>query len=252
MMNSNEVMKSRQPRWWHPFRATIAFSAAAVAVYLLPRAGTSLEYSRHALAGGEFWRFITSHWTHYTFDHFFWDLLAFVWLGAFCEKWDRKSYLICTVGSALAVSGCVHIFMPELFHYRGLSGIDSALFGLLAASRLKRAAKRAEWRRCLILGACLSLFASKVAYETISGSALFVNGAEAGLVPVPLAHAVGFAIGAAIGSARTVDSARNAESRIGSVRNGPGSTSAICEFVSRVRKRNARDHSSPAERSTAL
>ena len=79
-----------------------------------------------------------------------------------------------------------------------MSGLDSAMFGLLAVSLL-----RDQWyhRHQVAFAATFALccaFAAKLAIECATGSAIFVRSAKAGFVPVPLAHLVGAAAGAII------------------------------------------------------
>jgi hypothetical protein len=75
--------------------------------------------------------------------------------------------------------------------YRGLSGLDSALY-VTAAVTLGLRLWRHE-RRLAAAAALVSVLglAGKVAYELATGAALFVDAAGLGFVPVPLAHATG-------------------------------------------------------------
>jgi hypothetical protein len=83
--------------------------------------------------------------------------------------------------------------------YRGLSGIDSALFALLAALIARRAIMEKDWSR-LALATLVSIgFAAKIGFELSTGGTLFVNSTAAGMIPVPLAHVVGGIIGLGIG-----------------------------------------------------
>lgn len=241
-MKTDGSRKSQQTGWWHHFGATILFGSVAVAAYCVPWGNAHIEYSRHGIDVGEFWRLITCHWTHFSFDHFLWNLIPFVWLGALCEGSDRKGFVFCTIGSALAISLYVFIFIPELSSYRGLSGLDSALFGFLAVGRMKGAVRTRNRVKSLLLLVFVSLFVAKVGYETLCRAPLFVSDLKAGFVPVPGAHAVGFMVGAATALMG------NEKSRIQSNSTGSGSACA----VSRSRDLTVHAHSSPAARSTAL
>ncbi len=100
----------------------------------------------------------------------------------------------------MLVPAAVWIFLPGMERYRGLSGLDSAFFALLAAEVLRE--KWREGRRLwalAVLAAALA-FAGKIAWELATGTAVFVDSAAAGMVPVPLAHLVGAACGAAVGA----------------------------------------------------
>lgn len=156
--------------------------------------GGRLELDRAAVARGEVWRLVTGHWAHWTLDHLLWDSLAFLALAAFCEvRISRRRLLVTVLGSALAVSAGVWLALPEIGRYRGLSGIDSALFVLLAVSLLRAT-------RNLVGGLALAAFAAflgKSAWEVWTGSTLFT--AAGAFVPVPLAHLIGGAWGLIIG-----------------------------------------------------
>jgi hypothetical protein len=78
--------------------------------------------------------------------------------------------------------------------YRGLSGLASALFALLAVSTLRTARADGSLGLALAAGAALAGFAAKLVWELATASPAFV-GPSAGFVAVPLAHAVGAACG---------------------------------------------------------
>jgi rhomboid family GlyGly-CTERM serine protease len=145
--------------------------------------GGWLELDRAAVARGEVWRLLTGHWTHWTPDHLLWDSLAFLVLAALCEaRISRKRLLAAVAGSALAVSASIW-FLPGIERYRGLSGIDSALFVLLAVTLLRE-------RRSPLAGLALAAFLAKAAWEVSTGSTLFTE-TQGAFVPVPLAHLIG-------------------------------------------------------------
>jgi rhomboid family GlyGly-CTERM serine protease len=153
-----------------------------------------LQYDRVAIAGGQWWRVLTCHFVHWSADHLLWDALAFAILLAMCGTRDLRRTLA-TVGlSALTIPLAIMIFLPQMQTYRGLSGIDSALFGLASALLLQRLPKSNRFARSgvWIIGIA---FAIKLLIEIATGASVFVDSAAAQFVPVPLAHLVGFAIG---------------------------------------------------------
>jgi rhomboid family GlyGly-CTERM serine protease len=150
-----------------------------------------LELDRAAVARGEVWRLLTGHWTHWTLDHLLWDALTFLLLAALCEtRISRRALLIAVAGSALLISAGVWVALPGLSSYRGLSGIDSALFVLLAVALLRRESGAAA----ALAGVAVLLFLAKAAWEVGTGSTLFIDAAGS-FVPVPLAHLLGGAWG---------------------------------------------------------
>jgi hypothetical protein len=79
----------------------------------------------------------------------------------------------------------------ELQTYRGLSGLDSALYVTAAVNA--RTTLWSQQQRPWAVAAFVSIAAlgAKVAYELTTGQTLFVDAASEGFVPVPLAHAAG-------------------------------------------------------------
>jgi hypothetical protein len=131
-------------------------------------------------------------------NHLVWDLVMFVALCSVCERrWSRRTRLV-LLASAAAIGAMVMGLAAEVEKYRGLSGLDSALFGLLAVSLLSEAGSRASRTLVACLWMLMGGFAGKVGYELASGSTFFVDSRAAGFVPVPLAHAVGFLAGAIV------------------------------------------------------
>ena len=123
----------------------------------------------------------------------------FAVLGVVAERRDRAAFLRCTAGAAALISAGLWLFRPDVTHYRGLSGIDSALFVMTAMAACADALASGRRRTAAIAGVVLALFAVKTLWELTTGSALFVDAAAAGFEPIPLAHALGAAADAAAG-----------------------------------------------------
>ena len=137
--------------------ASLLLGALAVVVYSFPALAEALQYDRMAVLRGELWRIVTCHWTHWSLDHLLWDLAVFVGLGAACEQMNRSRYLICLAAATILIPLAVVIFLPDIETYRGLSGLDSALFSLLVIPNLDK-------RFSLGVG-FLAAFLLKTAYE---------------------------------------------------------------------------------------
>ena len=58
-------------------------------------------------------------------------------LGLVSERLDPRRTRACLAISALVIPLAMVVFTPELDTYRGLSGLTSALFGLLAVTLLR-------------------------------------------------------------------------------------------------------------------
>lgn len=167
----------------------------ATAVFLAPAATAWLQFERVAVDGGQWWRLLTAHFTHWSGGHLLWDLVMFAVLGALCEAADRVRCVAVVLGSALVIAFTVWLVLPDLVTYRGLSGIDSALFALLSVTMFRKL-----WAERNLVGIGLvTLLAAglavKIGYELATGRAFFVDSASASFTPVPPAHAVGAAVG---------------------------------------------------------
>lgn len=175
-------------------KTTLILTLAALAVFLIPGAASCLQYDRVAIGQGQLWRLATGHWTHANANQLFWDALAFAALGALCERRDRRAFGVCLGLGALAAALAVWLGRPELRYYRGLSGLDAALFTLLAGQLLRDAI--AGHRFSLAAGLILLGlgFLGKITYEELQGATLFVAN-TAGMAPVALAHLAGAAAG---------------------------------------------------------
>ena len=195
--------------------ASLLLSILAVLFYYVPGAGDLLEYSRQALAQGEIWRLVSSHWTHWSSEHLLWDVVAFGVLAALCEQqFGRRLLLTSLAVAAVAIPVAIWLVEPTMESYRGLSGLDSTLFVLIAVLHARRLfsfkgrtagrGRSARWPSALsavpleplIWAGALGLFVCKVFFEALSGTAIFVGSGGAGVVVVPLAHLVGGSIGA--------------------------------------------------------
>jgi len=176
---------------------TASLGVFALCLGQTPALATMLQLDRAALAQGEFWRVATGHLTHWTASHLAWDLAAFALLGTLLERASRRLLVATLLASAVAISAAVWLFAPELATYRGLSGIDAALFAAVATRACLIAARDRRWLAATWPAIGALAFVAKVAVESTSATTLFVA-PDAAFVPVPLAHGVGAAIGALV------------------------------------------------------
>lgn len=177
----------------------LLLTVAAFAVYAAPPLSPWLQFSRPAIADGQWWRLFTCHWTHWSLDHLMWDALVFVVLGILCERISRARMVVCLVVSAAAIPSVVWWLNPGLENYRGLSGLDSALFTLLLVALARSAIAERRWCGVAISMVMLAMFGGKVIYETVTGATIFADHVAGGFEPVPLAHAVGAVAGLVCG-----------------------------------------------------
>jgi rhomboid family GlyGly-CTERM serine protease len=153
-----------------------------------------VEFSRKAIMQGELWRLFTGHLSHWSLDHLQWDLASFVLLGAIAERNGRTRFIALVAASALAISIGLLVAQPDLDFYRGLSGVDSALFVLVCASALRTSLCSRDRLGTALTITLLAGFIGKVGLEAISGRPLFMA-EDPGAALVWLAHASGGAAG---------------------------------------------------------
>lgn len=178
----------------------VPFLAAGIALVLMafPALGDRFQWIQ-----GDPWaplRWVGCHWTHWSWTHVVWDALVFAVLGLWAQRLSPRGFYWTLGLSVLAIPVAIGFLLPDLPSYRGLSGLDSALFCLVAthlaieAHRLKK-----RWDLfiiCFLMGG----FALKVLFEIVFSTSFFAGGSEI-MVPIPLAHAVGGFIGSAVAGA---------------------------------------------------
>jgi len=193
------IFKNRDKLWRRIPCASILAFVSVLIIYFIPSLESALELKREAVLKGEFWRLLSGHLTHCSGEHLLWDVLVFAGLGSVCELYNRKRFLACMFFSAISISLAICIFHPELSFYRGLSGIDSALFGLLAISLLKESIRDQNKKGIILISLFLVLFFGKTALEIVSGSTIFVSEYGSNVIPIPLSHIAGFISGTITG-----------------------------------------------------
>ncbi len=198
-MIDRTVFRFRLPRMKHLPVASLLVVAAAVAVMFFPTLADQFQYDRAAIAAGELWRIVTCHLTHWSVDHLFWDATVLLVLGFLVERESRRALLACLGVSAVVIPICVWFCLPDLATYRGLSGIDSAVFLLLAVMLLRASLAADDRVWAMVTAAVVAGFVAKIGYEFATGATLFVDSTAAQMLPVPAAHVVGAILGAACG-----------------------------------------------------
>jgi rhomboid family GlyGly-CTERM serine protease len=172
---------------------TATLGLVTIVASLTPGAAELLQFDRTAIAQGEVWRLVTGNFVHWNVDHLFWDCIMFVALGAAIEFRHRGAFLAATALSACAVSATAWC-IASVDTYRGLSGIDSALFVLLAGWYLIDALRsRCQLPLCIPIALLLGFFA-KIGYEILTGRTYFVDSTAALFTPLPQVHLAGAAV----------------------------------------------------------
>jgi len=181
--------------WMSVLWLPVAVVALACAAAASPALSAAWELERAAVARGELWRVFTGHLTHWNLDHLFWDAATFAALAAACMHWSPRRTMACLIGAMIAISATVLAAHGELATYRGLSGLDTALFTLLAMLMWRDARRNGDRALGAVAKWALAGLLAKTAYELASGDTLFVDSAAAGFVPLASAHAAGAVVG---------------------------------------------------------
>lgn len=163
---------------------------SALLLFTINDAGTSLQYDRAAIAAGEFWRIITGHWTHWSFDHFLWCAITFVALGAICERLNRTGFILSLALSAIIIPVFCWFADPGMHFYRGLSGLCSSIFVVASIQMVRKAHADRDVPGFILPALAGFLFIAKTLFEFINGQTLFVHSTDM-FTPVPLAHLAG-------------------------------------------------------------
>ncbi len=174
-------------------KTLLAIALLSGILCLIPEAAGLLEL--HPAAGWDgalVWRAAGCHLVHFTGAHWFYDMAAMVILGLWLterEVW-RTLAIAVPVVALTVVAGA-----PELAVYRGLSGLDCALFAAAALKLLLGGSRMERW----VAGIALTGFLLKTGWELSTGTTVFAGSGTLFEV-VPLAHIAGAAAGfAAIG-----------------------------------------------------
>lgn len=157
-----------------------------------------LQYDRTSLMSGEIWRLLTCHVTHWSASHQFWSVGAFAVLGLLGELRDRKAFVWCCIAAALACSISL-LFCPDVDTYRGMSGVDSALFTWLVVLNLRTPGRQRLSASTAALAMLMIGFIAKITWELLNHHGLFVRGDGTSFASLPGIHAVGGAAGICAG-----------------------------------------------------
>lgn len=191
------TMPLRSVRSWNPWSilAPLVVVALAGVAMASPELTASWELNRTAVADGQWWRLITGHLTHWNLDHLFWDAATFLALGFVCMRRNSMRTIACLTANSLAISVAVLTLHGDLSTYRGLSGLDTALFTLAAVMMWRDARQDSDRALAAVAKWALGGLLAKTAYELATGATLFVDSQTAGFVPLASAHAVGAVVG---------------------------------------------------------
>jgi rhomboid family GlyGly-CTERM serine protease len=171
----------------------MALTIFCLAAFANQPLGDWLAYDRTAIQTGELWRLLTGHLTHYSADHFLWDVMMFAVLGVMIERRHRGGFVVSVLASATAISAVLWFGHPEVTAYRGLSGIDSALFTHAAIHVYAEGGRLRRPFVQFVSAGLLVGFIAKIFFEITSGHTLFVDSTD--FVSLAAVHAIGGLVG---------------------------------------------------------
>ncbi|QDT07511.1 Rhomboid family protein [Rubripirellula lacrimiformis] len=181
------------------YPVTIAITVLAVLSHTSAALTGAFELDFGLVAGGQVWRLISGHWTHFDASHLCWDLLMFVVLSAMCERrCGQKSawgYAVTIAASLLFISAAIRITCPEIATYRGLSGIDTGLFGWLVVDHSRQSWRSSNRLAAVVAATGLLALIGKLIFEAATGNTLFVDSST--FTPLVQSHLAGLAGGIA-------------------------------------------------------
>jgi rhomboid family GlyGly-CTERM serine protease len=184
--------RSRCDYPWTLAVVAIAVVATAAAFASATFAGAVVADAR--IAHGQLWRAVTGPFVHATWGHLVRDLALVALAGAAYEAplRSRRALLFIT---GLALPGLAVLAAGDAEWYCGLSGLSHAL---LAAALSYELANRRGAARALVAVLC-AVCALKPLYELVTGAPAFAMSLGPNVVQVPLAHAIGTAVGIVVG-----------------------------------------------------
>jgi rhomboid family GlyGly-CTERM serine protease len=128
----------------------LVVAVASTVSILMPAWREALLYNRTGIEAGEAWRLWTGNIVHFGWLHFVADTGLWLIIGWFVERAHpcvaRVSIPLC----ALAVTGAVYFFDPEMIRYAGLSGMNVGFLVFLALTGWQKSWK--DWFWPAILG----------------------------------------------------------------------------------------------------
>lgn len=176
---------------------TVAIAISTLAISCSPMLSSWLTVDLKSLGIRSLPAMVSCHWAHWSTQHLLWDLLMFIILGWHLEKNLTKPYYFTLIASSLLIPLGVQVMQPEITSYRGLSGIDTALFALLCTSKLASGYQEGCQRSVALFLLLLLAMWGKLFFEFSTGGLMFVRNDN--FSPVPSAHLCGAMIGMVLG-----------------------------------------------------
>lgn len=192
LRQGDSVHKKRQlgAAWW----AAIGVAVVAMAIAALGDSGRDwLAFDRAAIASGQYWRLLTAHLTHLSWQHLLYNLAGLSVITFLVGPTLKAGEWVVTWSLAMpTISAGLWLWQPDLAWYVGLSGVLHALLGAGLVATIGR------WG--LDLWVVAIVVAGKLAYEQLVGPLPVSEGASGENVIIA-AHLYGAVAGCISGAA---------------------------------------------------
>lgn len=172
---------------------TLTIGIGALIAFTAPELVSTMELDTRQSLIPQIPQIFTCHLLHWSGEHLFWDLLMFVVVGALCEKRARSVYSALLFVAAISIPLVVTFFVPAVDSYRGLSGLDTAIFAFAAIVLIRESQAEMNWGSVAIYSVLFAGMLVKIAYELLFDATMFVDSSD--FSPVPVAHVAGAALG---------------------------------------------------------
>ena len=171
----------------------------SITLFYLPSLADALQFDREKIFSYKIYLFFTCHFTHWNFRHMLIDTFIFLALSYLCiffsfkNKYTVMQYFTHLLIPSILIAIAVLVFNPEIKFYRGLSGIDWALYFVLMVQLYFAA--HWLWKTGAIMMFFLFLF--MMIHQFMSKHSIFVPDMGEGIVTLPSAHIAGAVSGIA-------------------------------------------------------
>jgi rhomboid family GlyGly-CTERM serine protease len=132
-----------------PWGFLVVALASSISI-LMPAWRETLLYNRTGIEDGQAWRLWTGNIVHFGWLHFVADTGLWLIVGWFVERAHSLAARVSIPLMALAVTGAVYFFDPEMLRYGGLSGMNVGFLVFLALTGWQKSWK--DWFWPAILG----------------------------------------------------------------------------------------------------
>ena len=180
----------------------LGLSILALAPFAFPGLVQLMEFEFAGLAMQNALRVIGCNWLHWSWSHLFWDVMMFYVLASLCEKHHRGAFICVMLLSASIIPLSALLCCPDLGSYRGLSGIDTALFAMLGSLSLQDCLAKRDTQGVIVYSLLLLAMVLKISYELTWQHTLFAN--DSNFTPLAIAHLVGAMMGIGVAQQRLI------------------------------------------------